>query len=91
MTAPYCPDLRRSIDEHRGRPGRPGRRLAIAVGDWRLCLELAAAHDGPVSPGRCGPGQAELAAGQSVLTGRPQRGRRRRCRWRAGRVLEGIL
>jgi hypothetical protein len=43
----------------------PERRLAIAVGDWRLCLELAAAHDGPISAWPLRSGQAEFAAGQS--------------------------
>jgi hypothetical protein len=37
MTAPYCPDLRRSIDEHRGRPGRPERRLG-ARSPWPFSI-----------------------------------------------------
>ena len=39
---------------------RADRRLVIAVGDWRLCLELAA-HDGPVSARPLRSGQAEIA------------------------------
>jgi hypothetical protein len=36
MTAPYCPDLRRSIDEHRGRPGRPRTAVSDRCGGLKV-------------------------------------------------------
>jgi hypothetical protein len=44
------------------------RRLAIAVGDWRPCLELAAI-DGLTSAWLLWSGQAECATGQAALPG----------------------
>jgi hypothetical protein len=75
-----------------GRPGTPvkvHKAGSDAAGKgWRLRLEVPATGK-PRPRLAWGAGQAELAAGRSVLTGRHQRHRRRRCRWRAGPDCRG--
>jgi hypothetical protein len=69
MTAPYCPDLRRSIDEHRGRPGRPtggsARVLARAVSYTSRCSPRRRAVQGCAEVDGTSPAPANSGAWRS--------------------------